>query len=90
MTFMDRKMIEISDMHFQYPGSDFKLQIGELKLARGGKTAVIGPSGFGKTTLLNLLAGILLPDSGKIRVGDKLVNQMNETERRNFRIRRSR
>ena len=84
---MGRKMIEISDMHFHYPGSDFRLRIDELKLAGGASTAVIGPSGFGKTTLLNLMAGILLPDSGDIRVGERLVNQMNETERRNFRIR---
>jgi len=80
-------MIKISDIYFQYPGSDFTLQIGNLSIASGDKTAVIGPSGFGKTTLLNLLAGILLPDSGKISVNDKLLNQMTETERRNFRIR---
>lgn len=53
-------MIEISKIRFQYPKSDFKLQIDRLKIDRGGKTAIIGPSGFGKTTLQNLLAGILV------------------------------
>lgn len=80
-------MIELTDINFQYPRSDFSLRIGKMEVAMGGKTAIIGPSGFGKTTLLNLLAGILLPESGKIVVGDMLLNLMNETERRNFRIR---
>jgi putative ABC transport system ATP-binding protein len=79
-------MIELSDIHFHYPKSDFKLQIDKLLFEKGSKTAIIGPSGFGKTTLLNLLAGILLPDSGSIRVEDKLVNDLSDKERRNFRI----
>lgn len=79
-------MIELSDIYFQYPQSDFKLQIDKLNFTRGSKTAIIGPSGFGKTTMLNLLAGILLPDSGNIKVEEILVNKLSERERRNFRI----
>lgn len=80
-------MIELSDIHFTYPQSDFRLNIQKLQIARGNKTAVIGPSGFGKTTLLNLLAGILLPDSGDIKVAGKSLSQLSEKARRNFRIR---
>jgi len=79
-------MIEISNIHFQYPKSDFKLQMDRLKIDRGSKTAIIGPSGFGKTTLLNLLAGILVPDEGQIQVDGVIVNDLSEKERRNFRI----
>ena len=79
-------MIELSNIHFQYPKSDFSLQIGELSFDTGSKTAIIGPSGFGKTTMLNLLAGIILPDSGDIKVGNSMVNHLSEKERRNFRI----
>ena len=79
-------MIELSNIHFQYPKSDFSLRIGELHFDTGSKTAIIGPSGFGKTTMLNLLAGIILPDSGDIKVGNSLVNHLSEKERRNFRI----
>lgn len=79
-------MIELSNINFQYPKSDFHLQIPAMQFASGNKTAIIGPSGFGKTTFLNLLAGILLPDSGKIVFEKTVVNQLSEKERRNFRI----
>jgi putative ABC transport system ATP-binding protein len=79
-------MIELSDIRFQYPKSDFKLLIDKLHFSKGSKTAIIGPSGFGKTTALNLLAGILLPNSGEIKVGDTLITNLSEKERRNFRI----
>jgi putative ABC transport system ATP-binding protein len=84
---MEKHMIELVDIHFSYPQSDFSLNIKELHIARGNKTAVIGPSGFGKTTLLNLLAGILLPDSGDIKVAGESLTHLPEKARRNFRIR---
>jgi len=37
-----------------------------LGLAEGTLTAIIGPNGAGKTTLINLLTGLLLPDTGTI------------------------
>jgi ABC-2 type transport system ATP-binding protein len=39
-----------------------------FEISEGSMTALIGPDGAGKTTLLRLLAGILQPDSGDIRV----------------------
>ncbi|MHB1505802.1 MAG: ATP-binding cassette domain-containing protein [Acidobacteriaceae bacterium] len=41
-----------------------------LEIPAGSMTALIGPDGAGKTTLLRLLAGILAPDTGEIRVLD--------------------
>ena len=67
-------MIEISNIHFQYTKSDFKLHIDRLNIDSGSKIAIIGPSGFGKTTLLNLLAGILVPDAGQIQLDGVMVN----------------
>jgi ABC-type branched-subunit amino acid transport system ATPase component len=37
-----------------------------LELPRGARHALIGPNGAGKTTLMNLMTGMLAPDSGKI------------------------
>src|SRR6185295_5973745 len=42
------------------------------RLLRGDKVGLIGPNGAGKTTLIRLLLGELAPDSGKVRVGNKL------------------
>jgi branched-chain amino acid transport system ATP-binding protein len=39
-----------------------------LALAPGARHALIGPNGAGKTTLVNLLSGVLTPDSGAISI----------------------
>lgn len=44
-----------------------------LKIQDGEFIAVLGPSGFGKTTLLRLLAGFNHPSSGEIRIGEQVV-----------------
>jgi len=79
-------MISLSNIKFQYPQSDFNLDIDSLLIDQGSKLAVIGPSGFGKTTLLNLLAGILLPNAGSIDIGEIRINNLSDKQRRNFRI----
>ena len=79
-------MINISSVQFSYPGTDFRLAIPELTVAAGERLAVIGPSGTGKTTLLNLIAGILTPQQGTVSVGDVTVSSLSDDQRRDFRI----
>ena len=79
-------MINISDIDFQYPNSEFRLKIDALEFAAGSKNAIIGPSGFGKTTLLNLVSGIFIPQRGVIKVKEKEVNRLSDLERRSFRL----
>ena len=43
----------------------------ELSLPAGVRYALIGPNGAGKTTLINLMTGMLRPDSGRIFLGDE-------------------
>ena len=79
-------MIEIENLRFRYPRSDFVLDLPQLSVAAGEKVAIVGPSGCGKTTLLNLISGIVVPDSGSIEVADHAVSNLSDSARRNFRI----
>ena len=79
-------MINIQNLTYSYPGSPFLLKIPELSIQQGEKIGIIGPSGFGKTTLLNLIAGILLPLTGDLFVNGKSLSQLSDPHRRNFRI----
>jgi len=79
-------MIKIQNLDFSYLDGGFQLSIPELTVSSYEKVAVIGPSGTGKTTLLNLIAGILLPDTGTVNITDIKVSKLNDAERRNFRI----
>jgi len=42
-----------------------------VALPRGARYALIGPNGAGKTTLINLITGMLRPDSGRILLGEE-------------------
>ena len=79
-------MIDIEQLKFAYPKSEFRLIIDSLKVESGEKVAVVGPSGSGKTTLLNLISGIITPESGVVKVDDATVSSQSDSERRNFRI----
>jgi NitT/TauT family transport system ATP-binding protein len=44
-----------------------------LSVARGEFYCLVGPSGCGKSTILNLIAGFVQPESGVVRMGDKVI-----------------
>ena len=54
-------------------GSSDVLRGIDLKVADDSVTAILGPSGCGKTTLLRLIAGFDVPDSGQILLGEQVV-----------------
>jgi osmoprotectant transport system ATP-binding protein len=45
-----------------------------LEVAAGERVALIGPSGCGKSTLLRMILGLVVPDSGTVRVGTTVVD----------------
>jgi branched-chain amino acid transport system ATP-binding protein len=53
----------------------------DLALPRGVRYALIGPNGAGKTTLINLLTGMLRPDSGQIFLGEDELSAMRPDRR---------
>lgn len=73
---------------FRYDGERFELAIDELSIAGRQPTAIIGPSGSGKTTLLRLIAGVLKPSRGNVRVLGQSVSALSDSQARAFRIQR--
>ncbi|WP_371860537.1 ABC transporter ATP-binding protein [Paenibacillus chibensis] len=61
--------IELANVHFSYDKGDTVLHDISFTLEPGKVTAVVGPSGGGKTTLFAILERFYIPDSGVIRVG---------------------
>lgn len=84
--FFKNEMIALNDIAFYYPGKEFSLEIPQLTIVEGTTTAIIGPSGTGKTTLLNLMAGYFTPQEGKILIDDTTISSLYEKERSAFRI----
>lgn len=62
---MSETLIEIKDLTFKRGERTIFQQL-NLQIAKGKITAIMGPSGIGKTTLLKLIAGQLLPETGKV------------------------
>ena len=58
-----------------------------LEFPRGSQTAVVGPSGGGKTTLLRLLNAALAPDRGRVEVLGEEVSALSPRDRRALRSR---
>jgi thiamine transport system ATP-binding protein len=71
-------MLRIADLVFRF--SDFIGQYA-LNVPQGGMTALVGPSGGGKTTLLDGLAGFLKPDSGGVSFDGRDLTHLAPSER---------
>lgn len=81
-------MITVEDLRFSYPGGAFALAIPRFAVERGEKLAVVGASGTGKTTLLNLLSGIAVAQGGRVTVDGTDLGSLPDARRRAFRASR--
>lgn len=52
-----------------------------IGIEQGQVLALLGPSGSGKTTILRMIAGLEIPDSGDITIANQIVNTMPPRER---------
>lgn len=68
-----KQPLKITDLSFKYDKTDSNNIIDHLKfeLSRGEKFLIVGENGAGKSTLLKLIVGLLEPDSGYIKIGNK-------------------
>ncbi len=64
------KGLKIENLTFRYPNGEEILRDASMEIPAGHSTAIIGNSGIGKTTLLDLILGLLTPESGHIWYDD--------------------
>ncbi|QJC53141.1 thiol reductant ABC exporter subunit CydD [Paenibacillus albicereus] len=60
--------LQLDQVRFRHRPDSFELATGSIAIGQGQNIALVGKSGSGKTTLLHLMAGLLKPASGEIRV----------------------
>jgi len=65
--------------HFEFHRPEFALTA-ELDVPPGEVVAVLGSNGSGKSTLLSCLAGLLVPDSGTISLGGRMLTDVPRTQ----------
>ena len=66
--------INFDNVSFSYDGERSPLKNINLKIKQGETVALVGSTGSGKTTLVNLLARFYKPSSGKITINEKNIN----------------
>ena len=81
------KEIKMNDVTFNYPGELVSLiKNVSLEVKRGQKLAIIGPSGVGKTTLLQLLLGSLIPTKGSVTIDGINVTRLQNNQAKWFSV----
>ena len=78
------RILEARDVHRSF-GNTPALRGANLGLSAGETLAVMGPSGFGKSTLLHCLAGIYSPDQGEVRFNGRRLDTLSDAARSKLR-----
>jgi putative ABC transport system ATP-binding protein len=79
-------VVDLSGVRFSWSAaSPLVLDIDALRIARGERVFLRGPSGSGKSTLLSLLAGVVTPRTGTVRVLGREISALGGAERDRFR-----
>lgn len=85
----DAPALKITDLRFRYPapreGEAFELSMPSLSLAQGEQMLLAARSGGGKSTLLNLICGLMEPDSGCIEIAGQNIHALRGPARDRFR-----
>lgn len=77
--------VSIDGLSKSVPGGRVLFADLNLSVGRGEFVAVMGESGVGKSTLLNLVAGLDTPDAGGISIGGEKLESLSETARTRLR-----
>jgi putative ABC transport system ATP-binding protein len=86
MPVMTSDIAVMSGVRFAWPSRDsFRLAIDDFTLSEGERLLLIGPSGSGKSTFLSLLAGIVSPQGGSVKVLGTDIARLGGAARDRFR-----
>ena len=84
---MTEAVLELKDVCFRWPNQDrATIDLPELKIDQGERIFLQGPSGSGKSTLLSLVGGILVAESGSLRVLGEELKGLSRARRDAFRV----
>jgi NitT/TauT family transport system ATP-binding protein len=84
--FVKTRVIDIRDLTYYYPGKVPLLAItgASMTVSTGEFVSIIGPSGCGKSTMLRLIADLLRPTSGTIRLEGQTPQRMRRSRQIGF------
>ena len=81
-----KNLIEIKNLEFYWNNQDeFKIQIKDFSIQTNEKKLILGKSGIGKSTFLNLICGMISPRAGDVYVSSQNLGSLKAWELDKFR-----
>ena len=74
---VDGKEIKLENVTFSYDGKRDVLKNVNMTFPEKGMTAIVGESGCGKSTVVNMLVGAFRPQNGEVTVGGKQLEKLS-------------
>jgi ATP-binding cassette subfamily B protein RaxB len=82
---LQKTEIDVRSLRFRYSEDESWIIHGiNFNIPEGQSVAIVGPTGCGKTTLMNLLLGNLTPEHGEIKIGEQSIKSLGVNQLRHF------
>lgn len=79
------KSLSLENINYKYPSSDKDIISNfSIQIPYGSKIGFVGPTGSGKTTVIDIILGLLEPTNGNILVDDKIIDRSSHASLRSM------